>query len=67
MRSITIPPFRIEILTGLSGVEFQKCYEHRETASIEDVDVKFISLSDLKLNKRASGRFKDLNDLENLA
>jgi hypothetical protein len=30
------------------------------------IEVNLISLTDLKLNKKASGRFKDLNDLENL-
>jgi hypothetical protein len=60
------PPFRIEILTGISGVGFAECYAHRITDIIDDVQVNLIDLDRLKQNKRASGRYKDLNDLEHL-
>jgi hypothetical protein len=33
---------------------------------LDGVEVNLISLKHLKINKRASGRHKDLNDLENL-
>jgi hypothetical protein len=33
---------------------------------LEDVEVPFIGLADLKTNKKASGRHKDLDDLEHL-
>jgi predicted nucleotidyltransferase len=61
-----IPPMRIEISTGISGVDFDQCYDERVAAEIDGVAVTIISLRHLKLNKRASGRHKDLNDLENL-
>jgi predicted nucleotidyltransferase len=61
-----VPPLRIEILTTISGVSFEDCYRQRITAQIDGVDVPVISLEDLKINKRASGRFKDLADLEQL-
>ena len=61
-----IPPMRLEILTTISGVEFAECFENREVAQIEDLEVNLINLQDLKVNKRASGRLKDLLDLENL-
>lgn len=61
-----VPPLRLEILTTISGVEFTACFENRLTAQIEDIDVNLINLDDLKLNKRASRRLKDLLDLENL-
>ena len=61
-----IPPLRIEITTGISGVDFHDCYAERQTVVLDDVEVKLISLKHLKINKRASGRHKDLNDLENL-
>ena len=60
------PPFRIEILTSVSGVEFSECYPSRVSARLDDVDVPLISLRDLKANKRAAGRHKDLDDLEHL-
>ncbi len=60
------PPFRIEILTGVSGVRFEDCYRARVTARLDDIDVAVISLDDLKANKRAAARHKDLDDLEHL-
>ena len=61
-----VPPFRIEILTTISGVGFDECYAERVTGKIDGVDVNVISLKHLKANKKASGRLKDLNDLEHL-
>ena len=61
-----VPPLRLEILTTISGVEFTAYFENRLIAQIDDLDVNLINLEDLKLNKRASRRLKDLLDLENL-
>ncbi|WP_271254197.1 hypothetical protein [Pseudanabaena sp. Chao 1811] len=61
-----IPPLRLEILTTISGVDFTECFENKLTVQIEDLEVNLINLQDLKVNKRASGRLKDLLDLENL-
>lgn len=63
---IGVPPLRLEILTSISGVEFEECFGRREVAEIEGVIVPIIRLEDLKRNKRASGRHKDLADLEEL-
>ena len=60
------PPLRIEILTSIDGVEFTECYGNKKTVTIDDIDINFISLEDLKKNKKASGRYQDLADLENL-
>ncbi len=60
------PPFRIEILTTVSGVQFSECYPSRVTVRLDDLDVPLINLHDLKANKRAAGRHKDLDDLEHL-
>ncbi len=61
-----IPPVRIEIVTGASGVNFEACYSRREVIEVDGIPVNFISLHDLKTNKRACGRHKDLDDLEHL-
>jgi predicted nucleotidyltransferase len=63
---IGVPPMRLEILTTISGVAFAACYARRTEAVIDGVAVSIIGLDDLKTNKRASGRHKDLNDLEQL-
>lgn len=60
------PPLRVEILTSIDGVDFSNCYKKRKRLSIEDLSINFISLKDLMKNKKASGRYKDLDDLEHL-
>ncbi len=60
------PPMRIEVTTGISGVGFDECYAERITDTLDGVEVNIISLRHLKLNKKASGRHKDLADLDNL-
>jgi len=61
-----VPPVRIEIATGISGVNFAECYAARVIHVLDGLEVSLISLHHLKLNKRAAGRYKDLDDLENL-
>ena len=61
-----VPPMRLEILTTISGVQFDECYSERITGIIDGVKVDFISLHHLKINKKASGRYKDLDDWEHL-
>ena len=61
-----IPPMRLEILTTISGVEFEACYQNRIEDDLDGVKIILIGLDDLKRNKLSSGRHKDLNDLENL-
>jgi len=61
-----VPPIRIEILTSVSGVEFESCYAEKEMIRIEEMVVPVISLARLRQNKAASGRAKDLADLESL-
>jgi hypothetical protein len=61
-----LPPLRIEVLTSVSGVEFSECFRNRLTADLGGVPVNVIGFDDLKANKKASGRLKDLADLEEL-
>lgn len=61
-----VPPLRIEVLTSISGVSFSECFSGKAIAVIDEVKVNLISLHHLKVNKKASGRFKDLDDLEHL-
>jgi predicted nucleotidyltransferase len=61
-----VPPLRIEVATAISGVQFKECYRKRVTDVIDGIKVNFISLKHLKINKKASGRHRDLDDLEHL-
>jgi predicted nucleotidyltransferase len=60
------PPNRIDILTTPDGVDFATCYIERVEVNLDEINVSFIDLANLKLNKKASGRLQDLADLENL-
>lgn len=61
-----LPPMRIEILTTISGVSFDECFSNRKTVSMSEVTAHIIDLVDLKKNKLAAKRYKDLDDFENL-
>jgi len=61
---IGLPPRRIDILTDISGLEFDEAWENRVTRRVGSDDVPFLGRPDLIRNKRASGRSKDLADLE---
>ncbi len=60
------PPGRIDLLTAIDGVSYEQCAARREMVRIQNLSVPFIGLDDFKTNKRASGRLKDLADLESL-
>lgn len=64
---IGMPPVRIDIITRVEGVDFDQCFARRNQARLDGVEVHLISLDDLKANKRALGRPKDLDDLEHLS
>jgi predicted nucleotidyltransferase len=60
------PPNRIDLLTSLTGVSFDTCYDNRIVVNVEGLEINFINLENLRANKRATGRYQDLADLENL-
>ena len=61
-----VPPVRIEIATTISGVVFEECFAARVVDELDGVEVNIIDLTHLKINKKAAGRHKDLDDIENL-
>jgi hypothetical protein len=58
------PPVGIDILTGISGVTFSTAWKNRKKARLGRVNVPVLGKSDFVRNKRASGRPKDLLDIE---
>jgi len=60
------PPLRIDLLTNIDGVTFDECYKNKKEVDIDELIVNFISYKDLIKNKKATGRLRDLDDLENL-
>lgn len=61
-----VPPFRIEIMTTIDGVEYDACRARAAEFDVDGLPVPVIALADLKANKLASGRNKDLADLDHL-
>ena len=61
-----VAPNRIDLLTFLSGVEFQEAWITRVQGEIAGLSVPIISKELLKKNKAASGRSQDIADLEYL-
>jgi hypothetical protein len=50
----------------VSGLEFDEAYERRVEATFGELTFPTLNLDDLKTNKRAAARHKDLDDLEHL-
>ena len=63
---VGIEPNRIDILMGISGVDFENAWLNRVTSTYGAVSVYIIGKNDLIKAKRASGRPQDLLDLERL-
>ena len=63
---IGIPPVRIDVLSSITGVEFQEAWDARVMTRFVGQEVGAISREHLIRNKRASGRTQDLADLESL-
>ena len=60
------PPLRINLLTSISGVDFDQCHAQRTVDVIDGAEVGLISLDHLKANKRSAGRSRDMDHLEHL-
>lgn len=58
-----LAPYRVDILTSISGVEFAQGWDGRKEGMLFDVTVAFIGRDALIRNKRATGRPKDLEDI----
>lgn len=63
---IGIPPGRIDLLTIVSGLEFDSAWNNRISLTIDDVTFPVIGRADLIANKLATGRPKDLADIAGL-
>ena len=63
---IGVAPRRVDIITSASGLRFEDVYARSSPVDIDGIEVHVPSISDLIVNKRASGRTKDLADAEAL-
>lgn len=63
---IGVEPSKIEILTQVDGLLFSESYKKRKYFEVENLQIPYIDFDDLIKNKLASGRYKDLADIEQL-
>ncbi len=63
---IGLPPRRIDILTALTGVDFESAWRSRVVHQVGSLEVPFLDRDTLIRNKRATGRLRDLADVERL-
>ena len=63
---IGVEPSRIEILTHVDGLVFKDSFDKRVYFKVDNLRIPYIDFEDLVKNKIASGRYKDLADIEQL-
>lgn len=64
--SIGVEPRKIEILSKVSGLNFNKSFRNCNWFEHENLKIPYIDFDDLIKNKKATGRYKDLADIEQL-
>lgn len=61
-----VPPVRIDFVTSIDGVAWEAAWKNRAKGDWASVPVAYLNRADFIANKRASGRLKDLADIEAL-
>ena len=61
-----LPPRRIDVLTELSGLTFDAAWPTRLRAPFGPLEVAYLGRDAFIRNKRATGRTKDLADIEEI-
>jgi hypothetical protein len=62
MVQLGVKPNRIDLITSISGVEFEAAWSNRASGQIDGTPAQFIGREDLIRNKQSTGRPKDLGD-----
>jgi hypothetical protein len=63
MATLGQPPLRIDLLTSISGVSFDRAWKGRVTVRVGRYSIGFLGRREFIANKRAAGRAKDALDL----
>lgn len=66
MIQLGFPPNRIDIINKIDGVKFRDAFSEKEVYEDDEIKINFIGLDQLIQNKKASGRLKDLADVQTL-
>ena len=60
------PPVKIEVMTAVKGLNFNETFETAQVYEERGLRIRFINVDHLIKAKKASGRFRDLDDIEQL-
>lgn len=63
---IGVEPMKVQLMNFADGIEFDRAFESRKIVVVENIAISIVSKSDLIKNKLASGRHKDLADVDQL-
>ncbi len=63
---IGVQPVRIEIMTAVKGLNFEETFNVSQIYKEDDLEIRLVHISHLIQSKKASGRFRDLDDIEQL-
>jgi len=64
--SFGVSPVKIEIMTAVKGLQFEETFQKAQYYDDNGLNVRFIHIHDLIRAKQASGRYRDLDDIEQL-
>jgi len=59
-------PFRVDFLTHISGIDFNKAFSVKEMVLIQDLELPMIDFEHLVLSKMTTNRLRDKADVEEL-
>ncbi len=60
------PPIRIDIITELKGLTFDHAYSKKEKIELDQVEINYIDLDSLIINKKSVARDQDILDAKQL-
>ncbi len=61
-----VSPVKIEIMTAVKGLKFEEAYASSQIYTEDNVSIRFLGINSLIQAKKAAGRFKDLDDIDQL-
>lgn len=64
--SFGVSPIKIELLTAVKGLNFDEAFKNAQFYTEEGISIRFLHLNNLIQSKKASGRYKDLDDIDQL-
>lgn len=64
--SFGVSPVKIELMTAVKGLSFEETFKIAQFYEEENISIRFLHLNSLIQAKKASGRYKDLDDIEEL-